>query len=282
MIKMLTLTRGAALEFPAVVICSPPTPNGASVALDAAFDVVRMCSDFVDPSQPMFSGPRELDDVTLPNGWDGDGRESGGRRVTVDRRYDPDTGSLLVKIPDPTMSNQPGRVTLMSTGKSSDAEPPGQPLHPGAAHAVRCSGAIHVIKEFTKQWGIGMKRRVVVVHAICRLPRQCHGSLRRICETSHFSTLLVMTCSYPYAIDPGWMGRAVFVRVGFYTPPPSPPPPPAAAVGPGGGGKKRKDVAVAPENLGERAHTDAMMARIRSRGGLTLFSVPVARRDVPS
>lgn len=207
MLNVLVTTPGAALELPSLILTSQDQE-----ALSVASRIVRVGK--TGPPAP-FSGPKEIEDVLLPK----DSEWGSGRRVAVDRRYDLVTGAMLIRIPDPALSNQPSSSSASSKSIANDegdcdaSDASGPPLHPGAAHAARCAGAVEVMKEFASSWGVDMKRRILVVHLACRLPRQCLGAIRRLSEVHHESTLFVLTFSRPSAVDSGWLSRAVVVPV---------------------------------------------------------------------
>lgn len=265
--NVLVTTPGAALELPSLILTSQDQE-----ALSVASRIVRVGK--TGPPAP-FSGPKETEDVLLPK----DNEWGSGRRVAVDRRYDLVTGAMLIRIPDPALSNQPSSSSSSSTSKSiandegdgdydsSDAS--GPPLHPGAAHAARCAGAVEVMKEFASSWGVDMKRRIVVVHLACRLPRQCLGAIRRLSEVHHESTLFVLTFSRPSAIDLGWLSRAVVLPVRPVVPVV------VSTLSLKSGGKKGGSETTTTEDetdfLCRKVHAmalaDASMARLRARGG---------------
>ena len=201
-----------AMGMPCVVLCG----RDSDATLSAAKAIVAASVPDVPGVHGVapFGGPREPEDVALPRGGCG-----AGRRVAVDRRYDARTGALLVAVPDPCASNMSAAdsaAALAGTdedAENGDARDEGGPAHAGAAHAARCAGVIEVCKEFAGQWGVDMRRRIAIVHLACRLPRQCQGALRKLAEDAHASTLFVLTCTRPAALDQGFASRAFFAPV---------------------------------------------------------------------
>jgi hypothetical protein len=78
---------------------------------------------------------------------------------------------------------------------------------------MRCVGVLEVCKEFARTWSVDMRRRVAVVHPSCRLPGHVQGALGRLAETSHASTLFVLTCTRRAALDSRIVSRALIVNV---------------------------------------------------------------------
>jgi hypothetical protein len=113
-----------------------------------------------------------------------------------------------VKVPDPTISN-----ASISSEESVSGEKEGEVLHAGAAHVARCAGVLEVVKEFSSSWGVDMKRRIVILHLACRLPKPHQGALRKIIEDSHALTLVVLTALRPFSLDHGIYSRGVYVPI---------------------------------------------------------------------
>lgn len=187
---ILSNANGIAMEAPMIVLHG----KDADALLAASCAMVeRMCTEGA-------WGPKEQDDVSLPRSeW------GSGRRVVVDRRYHTLTGALLVKVPDPTISN--------ASISSDDPEKEGEVLHAGAAHVARCAGVLEVVKEFASAWCVDMRRRIIIIHLACRLPKPYQGALRKIIEDFHASTLMVLTATRPFSLDHGLHSRGVFVPV---------------------------------------------------------------------
>mgnify|MGYP002139093088 CR=1 FL=1 len=184
-------SRGIAMEMPMIVIHGKDSES----LLNAACVLVEH-STRVDVEAMSSWGPKELEDVQLPR------MEWGpGRRVVVDRRYHLRTGAILVKVPDPAISN-------------ASADPDnGEILHAGAAHIARCTGVLEVVKDFAQTWGVDMKRRIAILHLACRMPKHHQGALRKLVEDHHASTLLVITTTRPFALDHGLHSRGVYVPI---------------------------------------------------------------------
>lgn len=202
---ILANANGIAMEIPMIVLHGPDI----DALLKAAYKLVVHAhhdsndGDGVDGFDVLEKGwgPKDPEDVSLPaSEW------GAGRRVVVDRRYHFQTGAILVRIPDPTISN-----TSCKEKEKEDED--GEVIHPGAAHVTRCAGVFEVIKEFAISWGVDMKRRIAILHQACRLPVQYQGALRKLAEDSHASTLFVLTSTKPFSLDHGIHSRAVFVPI---------------------------------------------------------------------
>lgn len=194
------------MEMPMIVLHGPDTESLLTAAYRLVLTQVdQACSLDLEKGWR----PKEIEDVQLPaSEW------GVGRRVVVDRRYHLRTGALLVRVPDPTISNASVK------GKEKD-EDEGDALicHAGAAHVARCAGVFEVIKYFANSWGVDMKRRIVILHLACRMPEQYQGALRKLAEDSHASTLFVLTSTRPFSLDHGIHSRAVYVPIPNDSPP---------------------------------------------------------------
>ena len=191
---ILSNSNGIAMEMPMIVLHG----KDPDALLKSAYTLVERSSRTTTNAKNADGwGPKEQEDVSLPRlEW------GSGRRVVVDRRYHFVTGALMVKVPDPTISNA-----------SISTEEEGEVLHAGAAHVARCAGVMEVVKEFSSSWCVDMKRRIIILHLACRLPKHHQGALRKIAEDSHASTLVVLTALRPLSLDHGIFSRGVYVPI---------------------------------------------------------------------
>lgn len=164
----------------------------ASVLTECAFGRV-------DNTRPegSFRPPRDPDEehvaVQLPAAcpW------GGGTRVTV-RRINSDTcDATLVHVP---LADEAGT---------------------SAAHLARCSGVLEVCKDVCNHWCISMRRKVVVVHLVCRLPASVLLALARVIERSIDRALFVLTSTRPSAIPVRLRSLAQSARVRWVRPAPT-------------------------------------------------------------
>jgi hypothetical protein len=122
-----------------------------------------------------------------------------GTRVVVDRVHSRVAGcdAMLVRVPSP---DDAGSV---------------------AAHLARCASVLEVCKDAASSWCISMRRKVVVVHLVCRLPPATQLALAKVVEASTERTLFVLTCRLRSAIVPPLLSQAVCTRVRMPVPAPA-------------------------------------------------------------
>jgi hypothetical protein len=233
-----------ALAMPCIVINS----RDPDLSLSAAASIVvasslghdESASTVVDVAKVFPESDKQNEVVLLP--W-GIGDESGThshshsvssntlvRRITVEVRYSGRHGGALLVVVPQSMAEAVQQVQAsavdfgadlaMTTVSSTAASAP------GTLHYARCAGVVEVCKQAARPT-VDMRRRIIVIHMVCRMPLNAQISLSKVVEDNLSSTLFVLTSEAPASIDSRLSSRAVLCRVpvrsvGSPRPPPEP------------------------------------------------------------
>lgn len=151
------------------------------------------------------------------------------RRITVEVRYSGRHGGALLVVVPQSMAEAVQQVQAsavdfgadlaMTTASSTAASAP------GTLHYARCAGVVEVCKQAARRWTVDMRRRIIVIHMVCRMPLNAQISLSKVVEDNMSSTLFVLTSEAPASIDSRLSSRALLCRVPVRSVPKPPPEP---------------------------------------------------------
>ncbi len=202
---------GGAADLPSVILHGPSEPALLAMASQLAVASSSRSAPAVDSVAERLFGAELQGEFALPAGcpW------GGGTRVVVSLAH-------------------------AAAGSGCDASrirvPAADEAGSGGAHLARCAGVLEACKEASGSWCISMRRKTVVVHLVCRLPRPVQIALAKVIEASADRALFVLTCLRLSAMPARLLSIALCARVphpdgpaGAETLPPQPPRPNVAA-----------------------------------------------------